>query len=93
MEIIEMAQKIEKAGGRLYLVGGSLRDRFLQRKNVDEDYCVTGLTAEEFQKLFPEAILRGKAFSVFDSSINSIVHIPRTNISIIIPSAYSPTIK
>lgn len=66
MEIIEMAQKIEKAGGRLYLVGGSLRDRFLQRKNVDEDYCVTGLTAEEFQKLFPEAILRGKAFSVFD---------------------------
>ena len=49
-EIIKTAQKIEKAGGRLYLVGGAIRDDLLGKKTHDEDYCVTGITAEKFQK-------------------------------------------
>ena len=66
MDITLMANKIKDAGGRLYLVGGAVRDELLGRITHDEDYCVTGLSHEEFQKLFPEAHVRGKAFSVFD---------------------------
>ena len=62
----EIANKIKQAGGNLYLVGGAVRDELLGKTIHDEDYCVTGITAEQFQKLFPEAHIRGKAFAVFD---------------------------
>ena len=65
MEIKEIAKKISGAGGRLYLVGGAVRDKLLKRSNYDEDYCVVGLNGLEFNKLFPEAKLDGKAFPVF----------------------------
>ena len=61
-----IANKIIQAGGKLYLVGGAVRDELLGRTTHDKDYCVTGITAEQFQKLFPEAHIRGKAFEVFD---------------------------
>lgn len=61
----EIANKIKQAGGNLYLVGGAVRDELLGKTIHDEDYCVTGITAEQFQKLFPEAHIRGKAFAVF----------------------------
>ena len=66
MEDIEIAKKVEKAGGRLYLVGGALRNKFLGKEEYDEDYCVTGLTDEEFIKIFPKAIIKGKAFKVYE---------------------------
>ena len=66
MEIIEIANKIKEKGGRLYLVGGAVRDELLGRNKKDEDYCVVGLSKEEFVELFPHAILRGKSFAVFD---------------------------
>lgn len=66
MEILEIANKIENAGGTLYLVGGALRDRFIGKENYDEDYCVVGISAEKFEKLFPEAHSRGKFFNVYD---------------------------
>ena len=67
MQDIELiAKKIEQAGGKIYLVGGAVRDELLGQATHDEDYCVTGLTAEQFQKIFPEAHIRGKAFEVFD---------------------------
>lgn len=66
MDIIEIAQKVNENGGALYLVGGAVRDKMLGRNVHDEDYCVTGITSEEFQKLFPEAHTRGKSFEVFD---------------------------
>ncbi len=53
-------------GGRLYLVGGAVRDSLLNRPIYDEDYCVTGITKDKFINLFPQAISRGKAFEVFD---------------------------
>lgn len=65
-DIIQIAKTIEKAGGRLYLVGGAVRDEILKREIHDKDYCVTGITKEEFQKIFPQAIQRGKSFPVFD---------------------------
>ena len=62
----EIIEKIEKAGGKIYLVGGAVRDELLGQKAEDEDYCVVGISKESFKELFPEAIERGKAFAVFD---------------------------
>lgn len=64
--VIEIAKKIEQSGGRLYLVGGAVRDELLGIDNYDEDYCVVGLSHKEFVELFPEAFSRGKSFEVFD---------------------------
>ena len=66
MNIDEIAKLIESKGGRLYLVGGAIRDELLGRKVFDVDYCVTGLDTLQFEKLFPEAIIRGKSFEVYD---------------------------
>ena len=65
-DIKEIANVISENGGRLYYVGGCVRDEFLGIHNSDEDYCVTGIGFEEFKKMFPKAIIRGKSFSVFD---------------------------
>lgn len=66
MNILEIAKKIEDNGGRLYLVGGAVRDSLLNRPISDEDYCVVGIEKELFLKLFPESFPRGKSFEVFD---------------------------
>lgn len=66
MQILEIAKRIENIGGRLYLVGGAIRNRMLGIKAIDEDYVVVGLDEEKFTKLFPKAYKRGKAFNVFD---------------------------
>lgn len=66
MSILDIANKINDAGGRLYLVGGALRDELMGKEKHDEDYCVTGLSSEEFGKLFPMAHIRGKSFKVYD---------------------------
>lgn len=66
MDIIEIAKIIEKNGGRLYLVGGAIRDKLLGKQVHDEDYCVTGLSKNEFEELFPNSSIRGKAFEVFE---------------------------
>ena len=65
MEIKEIAEKIASCGGRLYLVGGAVRDKLLGRENYDEDYCVVGLDSSEFTRLFPMAKLDGKSFPVY----------------------------
>lgn len=66
MEILEIANKIKEKGGKLYLVGGAVRDELLEREVHDEDYCVEGLEATEFEELFPNAFKRGKFFGVYD---------------------------
>ena len=63
--INEIAKIIKLNGGNLYLVGGAIRDKLLGIANHDEDYCVTGLSFDEFSRLFPEAFVRGKDFPVF----------------------------
>lgn len=60
-----MAKKTWEAGGRLYLVGGCIRDVFLNREINDKDYCVTGLTKSKFENLFPNAKLVGNDFPVY----------------------------
>lgn len=68
-DINEIANTINLNGGKLYLVGGAVRDELLGIKNHDEDYSVTGISFDEFKKLFPMAYVRGKDFPVF--SINN----------------------
>ena len=63
--IYEIANKINSNGGNVYLVGGAIRDNLLGIENHDEDYCVTGISFDEFKTLFPEAVIRGKDFPVF----------------------------
>lgn len=65
MTIKEIAKVITKEGGSLYLVGGSIRDKYLGRESKDEDYCVTGISSSKFIELFPEARIQGKSFEVF----------------------------
>ena len=64
-DIKEIANKIKQKGGNLYLVGGAVRDELLGIINHDEDYCVTGISPEEFKEFFPQAIFKGKDFPVF----------------------------
>ena len=66
MEIEKIAKIIEKNGGRLYLVGGAVRDFMLNKSISDADYCVVGITKQEFLNLFPNSNIRGKTFEVFD---------------------------
>lgn len=66
MEIEQIAKIIKQNGGNTYLVGGAVRDAILNKSIKDEDYCVTGISAEKFMELFPEAHIRGKSFQVFD---------------------------
>ena len=66
MDIEQIAKIIKQNGGNTYLVGGAVRDAILNKSIKDEDYCVTGITAEEFMKLFPQAHIKGKSFEVFD---------------------------
>lgn len=65
MKIEEIANKIKQAGGKLYLVGGALRDQIIGKQQYDKDYCVTGLSKEEFIAIFPDAKIMGKSFEVF----------------------------
>ena len=66
-DVIEIAKKIELAGGKLYLVGGAVRDNLLGIKSVqDEDFCVVGISSEKFCEIFPDSIKRGKSFEVYD---------------------------
>lgn len=64
--VLEIARKIKNAGGRLYLVGGAVRDRLLNKKVKDEDYCVVGVSTDKFKSLFPDSFIRGKSFAVFE---------------------------
>lgn len=63
--ITQIAKKIERYNGRLYLVGGCIRDELLQLPIHDYDCCITGLTSDIFLSLFPHAKTIGKHFPVF----------------------------
>lgn len=65
MNFKEIAEKINNAGGAMYLVGGAVRDQVLGIEPHDYDFCVTGINIEEFMQLFPEAKIQGKDFPVF----------------------------
>ena len=65
MDIKQIAKTIAENNGRLYLVGGCVRDIILGVPPHDYDYCVVGLTQDLFENLFPNAIKQGKSFPVY----------------------------
>ena len=65
MDEKNIALLIQNNGGRLYLVGGAVRDEIMNRLIHDKDYCVTGISKDDFIRLFPNAKIIGKDFPVF----------------------------
>lgn len=70
MTEIEFAEKIFNTGGRAYLVGGAVRDKIRGVIAHDRDYCLTGLTENQFTKIFPHAQKFGKSFPVYSLDID-----------------------
>lgn len=69
--ISDITRQIRAAGGALYLVGGRVRDALLGRIGGDHDFCVTGLTAQDFVSALPGVLMTGKAFPVFRVSVGT----------------------
>lgn len=65
----EFAVLINEAGGKLYLVGGWVRDKIRGVAPKDKDYMIAGLSEEKLQELLPEAIKVGKSFPVFRAEV------------------------
>jgi tRNA nucleotidyltransferase (CCA-adding enzyme) len=59
------AETILANGGRLYRVGGCVRDMVMGTTPKDIDFCVVGMVKKNFRQLFPEASECGKYFPVF----------------------------
>jgi tRNA nucleotidyltransferase (CCA-adding enzyme) len=76
------AQALERAGGRVYVVGGAVRDALLNKEPKDLDLMVTGLPADEVQKALSALPGRmdytGKDFGVFRYNGDVEVALPRT---------------
>ncbi|MBR4643018.1 MAG: HD domain-containing protein [Selenomonadaceae bacterium] len=70
MTEIEFAKKISAAGGKAYLVGGAVRDKFRGVAAHDKDYCITGLDEKIFNKVFADAPKFGKSFPVYSIEID-----------------------
>jgi len=61
----DFAEIIAANGGRLFRVGGCVRDRFMGVEPKDIDLCVVGMVKKNFKNLFPQAEEYGKSFPVF----------------------------
>ena len=65
--------QIRQLGGRVFIVGGWVRD-FLRRKEPkDKDYVICGLTAEQLTGVFPTMRSVGRSFQVYLLSIDGSV--------------------
>ena len=71
MDELKFVEKIHALGGKIYLVGGAVRDQFRNVEAHDKDYCIAGINEEDFQKNFPEAFKVGKTFPVYRVEIEN----------------------
>lgn len=71
MTELEFANKIHELGGKAYLVGGAVRDKFRGVEAHDRDYCVTGIDKRTFVAGFPNAPKFGKSFPVYSVEIDA----------------------
>ena len=63
----KIVREINKIGGEVYLVGGSVRDQFLGVESKDQDYVVTGVRVNPLKRVlykFGTAKLVGESFGV-----------------------------
>jgi tRNA nucleotidyltransferase (CCA-adding enzyme) len=66
------AEIIAENGGRVFRVGGCVRDNFMGVTPKDIDFSVVGMVKKNFKMLFPEAKECGKSFPVFHLAIDGI---------------------
>ena len=66
----ELAKIIMAEKGKLYRVGGCVRDELMGTEPQDIDYCLVGMVKKNFKTLFPAAIEVGKSFPVFRINID-----------------------
>lgn len=59
--LLEAAERVHRAGGRLYLTGGAIRDIFFQREPADFD-LVADLPLTALARLFPQHTPWGQRF-------------------------------
>ncbi|WP_346356159.1 polynucleotide adenylyltransferase [Azotosporobacter soli] len=67
-----LAETVAAQGGRLYRVGGCVRDALRGLPAKDIDFCVTGMVKKNFKELFPEAKECGKSFPVFLLTVDGV---------------------
>lgn len=70
MTEFDFAKKIHDLGGKAYLVGGAVRDKFRGVEAHDRDYCVAGVDEKIFAENFPNTAKFGKSFPVYSVEIN-----------------------
>ena len=61
----DFAETIAKHGGRVFRVGGCVRDQFMGIPAKDIDYSIVGMVKRNFKELFPGAEECGQHFPVF----------------------------
>ena len=66
------AETIAANGGRVFRVGGCVRDHFLGVIPKDIDFSIVGMVKKNFKMLFPDAEEYGKSFPVFRLSIDGL---------------------
>ena len=67
---VEMAHKIENAGGRLFLVGGWVRDLLMGLTPKDLDFAVEGLTEQELKRVLPDLTPINEVAPVFSTRLD-----------------------
>ncbi|WP_371377593.1 polynucleotide adenylyltransferase [Sporomusa aerivorans] len=61
----KFAEIVAQNGGRVYRVGGCVRDSIMGIPPQDMNYCIVGMVRKNFQMLFSESEDCGKAYPVF----------------------------
>lgn len=65
MTELEFVNIIKSLEGRVFLVGGAVRDIFLNKKPKDRDYVISGVLERDFIHAFPESEKVGNSFPVY----------------------------
>ena len=69
---LSFAETIAANGGRVFRVGGCVRDQFMGVTPKDIDFSIVGMVKKNFKMLFPDAEEYGKSFPVFRLMIDGI---------------------
>ncbi len=71
MTLKEINNILKQHNGKIYIVGGAVRDKLLSISCHDVDVVVVGIEQTIFEKLFPEAKMTGKSFPVYRMDVDN----------------------